>query len=262
MESQLGVVLDSFRQLPREALQSAAQLGFRKVEMPAVSGPVAPTELTGTGRRHLSKFVSSLGLELSALGGDLGGTRFTDSSKLEQSLEKTRAILEMARDLRVPVVTTHLGPITEADLQEGYLVEAVEQLADWSDRTGTFVAFETAGADPARFADLLRRINSPTLGMCYDPASLLIDGFEPLAGIEPVANTILLARARDALAGSSQRPGREVPLGEGQIDWPEYLAALDQAGYRNVPFIRRTEARRPLEELADAKRKLERLVRA
>jgi sugar phosphate isomerase/epimerase len=262
MQSRLGVVLDSFRQLPREALQSAAQLGFRKIEMPAVSGPVTPTELTGTGRRHLSKYVSSLGLELSALGSDLGSGRFTDSSKLEQSLEKTQAILEMARDLHVPVVTTHLGRIVEQDLEGGYLLEAVQQLADLSDRTGTFVALETAGAEPARFADMLRRINSPTLGVCYDPASLLIDGFEPLGGIEQVANTILLARARDALAGSPQHPGREAPLGSGQLDLPEYLAALDQAGYRNVPFIRRTESQHPLDEIADAKRKLDKLIRA
>jgi sugar phosphate isomerase/epimerase len=260
MQSQAGVVLDSFGQPVKEAMQSAARMGFRHVEMPAVSGPVDPAELSGTGRRHLLHYVGGLGLQLSALGGDLGGGRFADNSRLEQRLEKTRAIMEMAADLRVPVVTTHLGRIDEEVLNRGYLLEAIERLADISDRTGALVAFETGG-EPARIAEILKRINAATLGVCYDPASLLIDGFDPLSGIEPLANSILIARARDALAGSPRQAGREVPLGSGQIDLPEYLAALDQAGYRSVPFIRRSDSEHPLEDVADAKRRLEKLLR-
>lgn len=262
MESRLGVVLDSFRQPVKEAMQSAADLGFRKLEMSAACGPIDPEELTATGRRHLLHYVGGLGLQLSALGGDLGGGRFADSSKVEQCLEKTLSIVELAADLHVPVVTTHLGRVGEDALARGYLREAVERLAETSDRMGTFIAFETAGADPGVFAALLRQINAPTLGVCYDPASLIIEGHEPVAGVEPLANAILIARARDALAGTPQRPGSETPLGSGQLDLAEYLAALDQAGYRGVPFISRKEARRPHEEIADAKRRLEEVVRA
>lgn len=261
MDARLGVVLDSFGQPVREALQSASRLGFGKVELPAAAGAASPDELSATGRRHLLKHVGGLGLQLSALGGDLGGGRFADSSRLEQRLDRTRAIVEMAADLRVPLVTTHLGQIDEQTLQRGYLLEAIEQLAEISDRTGTFIAFETGGGEPGTLAEVLKRIGARTLGACYDPASLLIDGFDPLSGIEPLANAILIARARDAQAGGPRQPGREVALGSGQIDLPEYLAALDQAGYRSVPFIRRTESDRPLEEIADAKRRLEKVLR-
>lgn len=260
MERRLGVVLDSFRQPPKEALESAAALGFRQIEMSAVSGPVDPTELTGTGRRHLLRYVGGLGLRLAALGGDLGGSRFAESSRVEQRLEKLRSIVEMAADLRVPVVTTHLGRVDEQILQRGYLLEVIDQLATLSDRTGTYIAFETGGANPALLSQVLNQIGAGTLGVCYDPASLLIDGFDALEGIGPLANTILIARARDALAGSARQPGREVPLGSGQIDFAGYLAALDQAGYRSVPFVRRTDPEHPAEELADAKRRLEQLL--
>lgn len=261
MEARMGVVLDSFVQPAKEALQSASRLGFRQVELPTIAGAVAPEQLSGTGRRHLLKFVGGLGLQLSALGGDLGGGRFADSSHLEQRLERTRAIIEMAAELRVPLVTTHLGQIDEETLSRGHLLEAIEQLADLSDRTGTFIAFETAGGDPKHLSQILRRLDSRTLGACYDPASLLIDGFDPLSGIEPLANSILIARARDAQAGAPRHPGREVPLGSGQVDLAEYLAALDQAGYHNVPFIRRTDSDHPLEEVAEAKRRLDKLIR-
>lgn len=261
MGTPLGVVLDSYGQPVKDAMQSASRMGFRQVEMSAVTGPVEPSELSQTGRRHLLHFTGGLGLQLAALGSDFGGNRFMDSSRVEQRLDKARAIVEMAADLGVPLVTTHLGRVDEDAIKRGLLAEAVEHLADMSDRTGTFIALETGGANPTLLADLLHQINSPTLGVCYDPASLLMEGYEPLGGIAPVASSILIARARDAMAGSPNNPGREVPLGTGQIDLAEYLAALDQAGYRNVPFIRRTESIHPLEDIADAKRRLESVMR-
>jgi sugar phosphate isomerase/epimerase len=256
----VGIVLDSFGQPAREALQSAARLAFREVELSAIAGDADPTTLSGTGRRHLLHFVNGLGLRLSALGGDLGGTRFDDGTALERRLDQTRRIIEMAADLQVPIITTHLGRLDEAALKRGFVSEAVREMAAMADRTGTRVAIETAGADPVLLGKLLAEVNTPVLGAAYDPAGLLVDGFEYLAGMAPLADHILNARIRDAVAGVSTRPGREVAVGQGQIDFAEYLAMLDQAGYRGLPFIRRTNAERPLDEVADAKRRIESLT--
>jgi L-ribulose-5-phosphate 3-epimerase len=257
----VGIVLDSFGQPAREALQSAAQLSFREVELPAVTGDVDPANLSRTGRRHLLHYVNGMGLHLSALGGDLGGTRFDDGAALERRLDQSRRIIELAVDLNVPLITTHLGRLDEASLKRGYVSEAVRELAAMADRTGTRVAIETAGTDPVLLGKLLAEVNTPVLGAAYDPAGLLVDGFEPMAGMSPLADHILNARIRDAVAGISTRPGREVAVGQGQIDFAEYLAMLDQAGYRGLPFIRRTNAERPLDEVADAKRRIEYLTR-
>ncbi|HOL27649.1 MAG: sugar phosphate isomerase/epimerase family protein [Phycisphaerae bacterium] len=256
-----GVVLDSFGQPAKEALQAAARLAFREVELPAVEGDVDPANLSRTGRRHLLHYVSGLGLQLSALGGDLGGARFADSASLEWRLEKTRQIIELAAELKVPVVTTHLGRVDQQAVERGHVAEVVRELADMADRTGTFVAIETGGADPAVLGNLLKQVGAPVLGAAYDPAGLLIEGFEPMAGMEPLADRILNARIRDAVAGTGSRPGRETPVGQGQIDFAEYLAMLDQAGYCGTAFIRRTDAERPLDEVAEAKRRIERLIR-
>jgi L-ribulose-5-phosphate 3-epimerase len=257
----VGIVLDSFGQPARAALQSAAQLSFREVELPAVEGEADPANLSRTGRRHLLHYVNGLGLRLAALGGDLGGKRFDDGAALERRLEQTRRIIELAAELNVPIITTHLGRVDAAAIERGFVTEAVRELAAMADRTGTRVAIETAGVDPALLGKLLAEVNTPVLGAAYDPAGLLMDGFEPLAGMSPLADHILNARIRDAVAGISNRPGREVPVGQGEIDFAEYLAMLDQAGYRGTPFIRRTNAERPLDEVADAKRRIESLTR-
>jgi sugar phosphate isomerase/epimerase len=253
--------LDSFGQPARDALQSAARLAFREVELPTVAGEVDPANLSATGRRHLLHYVNGLGLRLSALGGDLGGTRFDDGAALERRLQQTRQIIELAADLKVPLITTHLGRLDEAALKRGFVSEAVREMATLADRTGTRIAIETAGADPVLLGKLLADVNTPVLGAAYDPAGLLMDGFEPTAGMSPLADHILSARIRDAVAGTLNRPGREVAVGQGQIDFAEYLAMLDQAGYRSLPFIRRTNADRPVDEVADAKRRIEQLTR-
>jgi sugar phosphate isomerase/epimerase len=108
---------------------------------------------------------------------------------------------------------------------------------------------------------LLSAVGCPTLGACYDPASLLIDGFDPIDGVEPLADSILIARVRDAVAGTSDHPGRESDIGRGQVDFAAYFAALDRVGYRNTTFIRRTDPQRTPQGVADAKAHIESLIR-
>jgi sugar phosphate isomerase/epimerase len=257
----VGVVLDSFGQPIREGLASASRFGLRRIELPAVGGEVDPEQLSRSARRHLRHYMGGLGLELSALGSDLGGARFNDPSTLERRLEKTRAVMEMAAEMHVPIVTAHLGTLDEASLEKGPTREVVAHLAELADRTGTFLAFETGQADPQLMGRLLAEAGCTSLGACYDPASLLIDGFDPVAGVEPLADRILIARARDAMAGQRHRPGREVRFGEGEVDFAACLAALDQAGYRGTSYIRRTDPDRPMEEIGEAKELLEGLMR-
>ncbi len=257
----IGVVLDSFGRPVKESLQAASRLGLRRIELPATSSEVGPEVLSHSGRRHLLRHVAGLGLELSALGGDLGGARFSESAGLEQRLDQTRRIIEMAAELRVPVMTTHLGRFDREARQRGELGAVIRELADMADRTGTFVALETGGADPAEMASLLKEVNCEWLGACYDPASLLIDGYDPIESVGPVADRILIARARDAVSGSERRPGHETPLGYGEVDLARYLAFLEQSGYHNAAFIRRTNSDRPLEDIAEAKGRLEAMMR-
>lgn len=255
-----GLVLEGLRQPVKEALRTASELSFRQVELPVTSGEVEPSQLSATGRRHLAHYVRNLGLDLAALGGDPGGARFADPSHLDQQLSRTRRILELARDLKVPIVTTQLGRLPETDIRQGAVGEAVRHLAELADRTGVRVALETAAGSPETIARLLRETGCPLLGVCYDPGSLLIDGYDPLGGVEHLADNLIIARARDAIGGNSARPGREAPLGQGQIDFRAYLQALEQAGYARAAFIRRVHAERPAEELADARSYLDGLV--
>jgi sugar phosphate isomerase/epimerase len=261
LKAGLGITLDSFGQPVKQALATAHEMGFGAIELPAASGEVAPSSLGQSGRRHLKRVVSNLGLTFSSLGGDPGGRRFADQQQAERHIETTRGILEMAAEMQVPVVTTHLGRFTEDPRDLSLLREVLHEVGQQADRTGRFVAVETASLKPEELARILKDVNCSWLGACCDPANMLIEGADPIQAVEAHADHIWLARARDAVAGSPQQPGYETNIGSGEMDWTRYLASLEQAGYGRSPFVRRLGSNRSVRDVADARQQLQRFMR-
>ncbi|MCH8853541.1 MAG: sugar phosphate isomerase/epimerase, partial [Planctomycetes bacterium] len=180
----LTVCLDDFGAPPKEALRAASELGFRCVQIGALQGPISPGQLDESGRRHLRRFAEGLGLQIIALRVDFGGSRFLDPSRTDYCIDHTRRVLELARELNVPVVSAPLGKFRTAIAEEYELVmSAVRAIVDHADLLNCFFAIETAIDTPEALQQLLRDVSCPHLKMAYDPAELLIGGIDPLAPI-------------------------------------------------------------------------------
>ena len=52
-----------------------------------------------------------------------------------------------------------------------------------------------------------------SLGVNYDPANMLLNGFDPIQSLPPLHGKLVHVHARDAKISSSSRNGVEVPLG-------------------------------------------------
>lgn len=262
-ELEVGVDVDAFRQSPKDALRTAARLGFHPVQLSAVEGPIEPRQLSGSGRRHLLRYADGLGLSLAILGADLRGRRFADPASLDEHIDRTRQILEMAAELRVPVVTARVGPLRSDDSATNELIlEAVRQIADHADKTGTHFAIETAETSPEALQTFLAKVDCSYVSAAYDPAAVLMDGHDPVAGVEPIADNITAAYIRDATEGRPEQPGEETTIGQGQLDLQRYLHALEQTAHSSPPILRRSQAQDPAQELADARQQLQRILRA
>ena len=153
----IGIVLDSLGQPAKEAMQSAARLAFREVELPVVEGEVDPASLSRTGRRHLLHYVSGLGLRLAALGGDLGGTRFDDGAALERRLDKTRQIIELAAELNVPVVIRTSGGWTPSRCGVGMFSRPCARWLRWPIAPGRAWRWRRQAWTRRRWASCLQR---------------------------------------------------------------------------------------------------------
>jgi sugar phosphate isomerase/epimerase len=256
----VGIHVDHLRMELRKGLQQAAIMGFSGVQVDAAKGPVSPSSLSESGRKHFRRLTTDLGLEICSLSGDFGGKRFTDSAAIEERVYQTKQILEFAKQLRIPMLTSALGQFSNdaSDPRHHLARQAAEELANHADTVGVFLALEPADASPNALANLIREVDCPYLKVNYDPASAIIAGHDPVKSIEHVADQIMSAQLHDAVRSGDQG-GRETRLGEGELPLLDYLAMMDEAGYRGRHILQRREGGNPAADLQAAKEILDRI---
>jgi L-ribulose-5-phosphate 3-epimerase len=78
----------------------------------------------------------------------------------------------------------------------------------------------------------LDRFDTGGLGVNLDPANLLMRGFDPYESARALHGRVVHSNAKDARMTGASLTSQEVPLGQGDIDWMRYLAALEEIQYR------------------------------
>jgi sugar phosphate isomerase/epimerase len=97
---------------------------------------------------------------------------------------------------------------------------------------------ETGAESGATLRQFLDHLDTGGLGVNYDPANLLMNGFDPLAELTALAGRIVHAHAKDARGGAS-RSAQEVPLGHGNIDWLQVAGTLSAQEFRGYLTVER-----------------------
>jgi L-ribulose-5-phosphate 3-epimerase len=235
----IGILTSCFGLPARKGIETAAELGAEGIQLFTTSGELDPQALDASARDELRSLISSLDLELAALCGDFGGGGFTDASTVAWRIERTREVIDLAVDLGTRVVTTHIGvvPENEAAPEWGTMREALEEVGAYAEEKGRVLATETGPESPALLRQFLDSLRTRAVGVNYDPANLVMAGFDHLSGVEILADCIVHTHAKDGLR-PPEGP-REVPLGEGQVNFPEYLQRLQAGGYEGFLTVER-----------------------
>ncbi|MBE6632551.1 MAG: sugar phosphate isomerase/epimerase [Ruminococcaceae bacterium] len=268
----IGVIVDSFRLPLNEAIAAAASIGAQGLQMYAVSGATSPEEMTAEKRKELKKFVEGHGLHFSALCGDLG--RGFGNPDLNPALvEKSKRIVDLALDLGTNIVTTHIG-VVPADSEHPrfkIMAEACRELAEYADSVGAHFAVETGPEKGDVLKRFLDSLGSRGVGVNLDPANLvMVAGDDPVEAVHQLRDYIVHTHAKDGIMVSKSDPEEiygvkpmpagkchddfycEVPLGEGSVDFPAYLRALEEIGYKGCLTIEREVGADPAKDIADA----------
>lgn len=252
LRHKLGVVVDCLKLGVKKGVEKAAELGLDGFQIYVTGGELAPWNLSETGRREFRHLVGANGLEISALCGELG-KGFVNQEGLEERIDKTKQMLKLARDLKAPALTTHIAVIPADRNSSDWinLSEVMRDIGDFGDRVGVKFAFETGPEDAALMKAFLDSVESPGLAVNYDPANLVAQGFDHLQGVYDLRAYIVHTHAKDARESAIGR-GEEVPLGEGDVQWPEYLARLEEIGYRGYLTIERERGDDPVSDITKA----------
>ena len=257
----IGVMLESFRLPTPEALAKAAEIGAKGIQMYCTTGEHAPENMTSGKCAEMLDMLHSHGLKFSALCGDLGHG-FGNAELNPELIEKSKRILDLSLTLETGIVTTHIGVVPSDPNHERYKVmqEACAALAEYADSIGAHFAVETGpetSADLKRFLDSLG--GSRGLGVNLDPANLvMVTGDDPVQAVHNLKDYIVHTHAKDGVMLKRGNPEyiygvvhpvpqefqgvqyfAEVPLGQGNVHFDTYLAALDEIGYRGFLTIER-----------------------
>jgi sugar phosphate isomerase/epimerase len=257
----IGAMTSSFRKPFAEALEAAAALDVDGVQIWATNithyhpddpvGELDP-ELTTEGEKEdLLGTLSRLGMEISALCGDLG-RGFVKPDHIAEDVEKTKRMMDMAKSLGVRVFTSHIGRIPEDPDDPGYrtATRALEEIGRHGDEIGVLFASETGPESGAALGRFLRGLKTESVRANYDPANMVMNGFDPVQGVYDLGEIIVHTHAKD---GISPGPNRgEVPLGEGEVDWGRYLRALQEIGYDGFLTIEREVGEDPATDIITA----------
>lgn len=238
----IGVMLDSFKLETGAALDKAAAIGAQGLQLYATYGEHAPENMDAAARRELLDQVKSRGLVFSALCGDLG-QGFADPEKNPGLIEKSKRILELAKEMETDIVTTHIGRVPKDPNAEQYKImqDACYQLSQFADSLQAHFAIETGPESALRLRTFLDTMGSTGVAVNLDPANLVMDAQDdPVKAVDTLRDYIVHTHAKDGLRPPANEGWyRETPLGQGDVDYPAYLAALDAIGYRGFLTIER-----------------------
>ncbi|GIW87925.1 MAG: hexulose-6-phosphate isomerase [Isosphaeraceae bacterium] len=164
--------------------------------------------------------------------------------------------LERTVQLGLTDLTLHAGFLPEpGDPDRGPFLDTLARAARLASDAGVTLAFET-GQETAELLRLtLDELASPHLKVNFDPANMLLyDMGDPIRAVEILGPVIRSVHLKDA-----RRPrvkgqwGEEVPLGQGEVDIPRFLAALKAIGFEGPMSVEREVGDQParIRDIAD-----------
>ncbi|MFH1008071.1 MAG: sugar phosphate isomerase/epimerase family protein [Candidatus Latescibacterota bacterium] len=247
----VGVMIESFRLGIREGIRKAAEIGADGFQIYVTSGDMHPSRMSGTARGDFVHFVENQGLVISALCGDFGHG-FLDAAKNDELVARSKACVDLAVDLGTDVVTTHIGQLPEdkKDARWGACHQAISELSVYGEAKGVYFATETGPESADHLLSFLESVPGTGIKVNYDPANLVMGGFDALGGVKVLKDYIVHTHAKDAVYVLGKQ--EEVPLGEGDVNFPLYLSALDEIGYDGFLTIEREVGADPVRDIVKA----------
>ena len=272
----LGVISDCFKRPMAESIALAGALGLDGIQMYAVGGDICPDALLGNeqGLTYYKELLKKHGLSVSALCGDLGGHGFERAEDNPERIEKTKRIVDLALAFGTRVVTTHIGVIPEDKTSQKHqtMLAALKECGAYAAERGVVLAIET-GPETAPVLNDFVIAAGEGVGVNLDPANfVMVTGQDPAEAVRLIGKKIVHTHLKDGKMLKRSDPLEiynhfaeggiealnvadyfiETPVGEGDVDFDAYIAALKEIGYGGFLTIERETGDNPSADIKKA----------
>jgi len=274
----IGVLSDAFGLGFKGDIEKAREVGAEAVQVYAVRGEMAPENLTAADIAEKKQILADNGMKISALCGDPGGHGFTNAEMNVERIAMSKRVVDLGLELGTNIVTTHVGVIPCDKNAESFKImqEACNELAEYANDKDAFFAIETGPETADTLKMFLDSLSSKGVAVNLDPANfVMVTGDDPVKAVYTLKDYIVHTHAKDGrrfqpvdprvLYGALQHDAipdwaeyfAELPLGEGDVDWDNYLKALNEIGFNGYLTIEREVGENPTADIAMAVKFLE-----
>ena len=185
--------------------------------------------------------------------------------------EKSKRIIDLAKELETDIVTTHIGVVPDNSNHPRYKImqEACFELSRYADSIDAHFAIETGPETSLTLKNFLDTLSSRGVAVNLDPANLvMVTGDDPVQAVYNLKDYIVHTHAKDGIKLMDGDPEviygviedviqqgelfKELPLGEGDVPFAKYLAALDDIGYKGFLTVEREVGENPEKDIKTA----------
>jgi hydroxypyruvate isomerase len=175
----------------------------------------------------------------------------------EQNLKNIRAIVKLAAQLGLKLVTFHAGflPHDESDPSFVRMMERLTIVAKMFAAENISLGLETGQETATALATLLKKLSCPNLGVNFDPANMILyDKGDPIEALRVLQPWIRQVHLKDAKR--TQVPGtwgEEVPVGTGDVDWRNFFSTLNEIRFSGHFVIEREAGNQRIADIRAAR---------
>jgi len=180
-------------------------------------------------------------------------------------IEHIKRASDFAHVMGFPAVQTHCGFIPENPNDPNYkeTVDSIREVAGYCREHGQQFRYETGQETPITLLRAIQDVGLDNQGLNFDCGNLILYGkADPVDALDVIGKYVQGMYAKDGLYPTNPRDlGREVPIGQGKVNFPRLLARLKDLGYRGAVTIdREISGPKQMKDLKKEKLYLEDLI--
>jgi len=147
------------------------------------------------------------------------------------TLDNTKRVADVAAEIGIPLVTFHAGFIpSEHGTERRRMLDKLHVMTEVCINRGIMLGLETGQECADNVASVLIELRFDELGVNFDPANMILYGMgDPVEAIKMLSPWVKQVHIKDATSSKTKGEwGTEVPVGEGQVDWSEFLKCVPE----------------------------------
>ncbi len=176
-----------------------------------------------------------------------------------------KSVGRFAKELGITDVVIHAGFIPNNPFSPDYasMLTAIESISSYYETIGMNLLFETGPESPVTLLRLIKDIGRDNLYINLDPANLIMYGYgNPIDALYTFGKYVRNIHGKDGMPPTDPRNlGKEVPAGEGMVDFPKMFKMLKDLNYdRYIIIEREISGPQQAKDIIKAKAYFEKLV--